>query len=117
MNIIFDVKLDGVTIMYIWKIENCINFTEVDGIKYSNIYHLMYYFHMTKYLNKLKDNFQNWKMTDTMLYHLNNNFGKLEPSIRCIGNRNPGVENLKEIFFKNKKNDLFKYHPSEKKSE
>ena len=110
------ISLDKKPICYIWKLDDCSNYFVKKGNKYSSYYYLMFYFNLIKYFNKFYGYFQNWKISETILYKIyrkRKEYGKKQ--FECLGNINPGINELKTTFFQTGIKNIKNYKPSTNK--
>lgn len=97
----YRVILNNQTLCYLWELDDCSNYFIKKGKKYSSYYYLMYYFNLIKYINKFDNIFQDWKISETILYKMYRKRREYsQKQFECLGERNPGINELKETFFK-----------------
>ena len=114
-NKFYKIYIDGHIKIIIWRLDECCNFFEINNVKYTDYYYLLFHYSFSKffsYIININDNFNHY---DQLILELFNTFKYPDPIIRCFGERNPGTKSLKNIFLTVDgldKSKLFRYNPS-----
>ena len=114
-NKFYKIYIDGQIKIIIWRLDECCNFFEINNVKYTDYYYLLFHYifsNFFSYIININDNSNNYNQ---LIIELFNTFKYPDPIIRCFGERNPGTKSLKNIFLTVDgldKSKLFRYNPS-----